>query len=50
LTLLLEENVVREQVIREFIEYIISVANGKQTRNEKNGFREISIYKTGILL
>ncbi len=47
---LLEDGAEREDVIREYIEYILSVANGEKTRNELNGFREISIYKTGILL
>ena len=31
-------------------EYIIEVASGKKTRNEENGYREISIFKDGIVL
>ena len=34
----------------EFFEYIISVASGKETQNEKNNYREIAIFKTGITL
>lgn len=34
----------------EFLDYIISVANGVQTNNEKNGYREISIFKDGVVL
>ena len=34
----------------EFFDYIIEVASGKETRNEINGYREISIFKDGITL
>ncbi len=34
----------------EFFEYIKSVAEGKETRNEINGYREISIFKDGVTL
>ncbi len=33
-----------------FLEYICAVASGKETRNEENGYREISIFKDGIVL
>ncbi len=34
----------------EMLDYIISVANGEKTNNEKNGYREISIFKDGVTL
>jgi altronate hydrolase len=34
----------------DFFNYVISVAEGKQTRNEENGYREISIFKDGVTL
>lgn len=34
----------------EFLHYIISVASGEQTKNEINGFKEISIFKDGVVL
>ena len=34
----------------EFLEYIIKVASGEETMNEKNDYREISIFKDGIVL
>ncbi len=34
----------------EFFDYILSVASGKETTNEKNNYREISIFKDGIVL
>lgn len=34
----------------EFFDYIISVASGNETSNEKNNYREISIFKDGITL
>ena len=32
------------------LDYIVSVAGGEQTKNEKNGYREISIFKDGVTL
>ena len=34
----------------ELLEYIISVAEGEETRNEINDYREISIFKDGVTL
>ncbi len=34
----------------ELLEYVIRVANGERTNNEKNGYREISIFKDGVTL
>ncbi|MDR2474741.1 MAG: altronate dehydratase family protein [Bacteroidales bacterium] len=33
-----------------FINYVIRVASGEPVNNEKNGFREIAIFKTGVTL
>jgi altronate hydrolase len=45
---LLEES--GDTVLRNFIDYVIQVASGEQTNNEKNAFREIAIFKTGVTL
>ncbi|MFC7395039.1 UxaA family hydrolase [Scopulibacillus cellulosilyticus] len=45
---LLEES--SDAVLRDFIDYIIKVASGELVNNEKNGFREIAIFKTGVTL
>jgi altronate hydrolase len=45
---LLEEE--SEPVLRDFINYIIRVASGELVNNEKNDFREIAIFKTGVTL
>jgi len=34
----------------ELLEYVIEVASGKNTKNEINNYREISIFKDGIVL
>ncbi len=34
----------------EFFEYVLSVAEGKETKNEINDYREISIFKDGVTL
>lgn len=34
----------------DFFDYILSVASGEETKNEKNDYREISIFKDGIVL
>ena len=35
---------------RRFIDYIIAVASGLQTNNERKEYREIAIFKTGVTL
>mgnify|MGYP001554397181 FL=1 len=39
-----------KSLLRKFIDKIISIANGDKTCNEKNGYREISIFKNGVTL
>lgn len=39
-----------EEVLDEFINYVVEVASGKFVKNEKNQFREIAIFKTGVTL
>ncbi|WP_148629634.1 UxaA family hydrolase [Bacillus sp. E214] len=45
---LLEEE--PDVVLQDFTEYIIKVASGELVNNEKNDFREIAIFKTGVTL
>ena len=39
-----------EPLTNELFDYIIEVAEGKLTKNEQNGYREISIFKDGVTL
>ena len=40
-----------DQLLEDFIDYLCDVASGrKQTKNEENKFREISIFKDGVVL
>ncbi|WP_189031593.1 UxaA family hydrolase [Paenibacillus albidus] len=39
-----------DEVLKDFISYIIEVASGGLVNNEKNNFREIAIFKTGVTL
>ena len=34
----------------KFIDYVLRVASGEPVNNEKNGYREIAIFKTGVTL
>ena len=34
----------------ELFDFIIEVINGRQTRNEAEGYREIAIFKDGVTL
>ena len=34
----------------DFLSYVISVADGKKTKNEENGYEEIAIFKDGVTL
>ncbi|EFU2240777.1 altronate dehydratase [Shigella sonnei] len=37
-------------LLEEFIDTIVEFANGKQTCNERNDFRELAIFKSGVTL
>lgn len=39
-----------DSLLPEFVQYIIGVANGNLTNNEKNGFRDFAIFKSGVTL
>ncbi len=39
-----------EDIKENFIDYVIAVASGEQVNNEKKGYREIAIFKTGVTL
>lgn len=39
-----------DELLNEFVDYVIGVANGEYVNNEKNGFKEIAIFKTGVTL
>lgn len=39
-----------DEVLEDFIQYVIKVASGEWVNQEKNGFREIAIFKTGVTL
>lgn len=39
-----------EQVLKEFIAYVLRVADGEQVNSEKAGIHEISIFKNGVTL
>ncbi|NLB20581.1 MAG: UxaA family hydrolase, partial [Clostridium sp.] len=39
-----------DEMAKEFISYVIQVASGELVNNEESGFREISIFKTGVTL
>ncbi|MED1124160.1 altronate dehydratase family protein [Bacillus atrophaeus] len=47
---MLEDNISEETVLKEFIDYIIEAASGKFVNNEKNDFRELAIFKSGVTL
>lgn len=46
----LAKGVSLEELTDSFFDYVISVANGAETKNEINGYREISIFKDGVTL
>ena len=40
----------KQEVLNDFIDKVIAVASGENTRNEENGFQEIAIFKDGVTL
>lgn len=39
-----------ENMTEEIFKLLIDIASGRQTKNERNGYREISIFKDGVML
>ena len=39
-----------DELVSDFLNYILRVAGGERTANERNGYKEISIFKSGITL
>ena len=37
-------------LLDKFVDKVLAVASGEPTRNEENGYREISIFKNGVTL
>ncbi|QKJ88754.1 Altronate hydrolase [Paramixta manurensis] len=37
-------------LLNEFVDYLVAVANGEATCNERNDFRELAIFKSGVTL
>lgn len=46
----LAEDEPMEKVAERFIDYVLAAASGEKVNNEKNGWREIAIFKTGVTL
>lgn len=39
-----------DDAARRLLDLVKEIASGKQTKSEENGFREISIFKDGVVL
>ncbi|ASB48720.1 UxaA family hydrolase [Alkalitalea saponilacus] len=39
-----------DQLLEEFISFVVEVASGKKLKHEETGFKEIAIFKTGVTL
>ena len=39
-----------EDVDKAFIDFVLGVASGDQVNNEKSGYSEIAIFKSGVTL
>ena len=44
------EGMSMDELTDSFLEYIMDVANGMETKNETNDYREIAIFKDGVTL
>ncbi len=47
---LVTDDISMHDLLGEFIDYIVKVANGEATNNEKNNFKELAIFKSGVTL
>jgi altronate hydrolase len=39
-----------DELLSQFVELIVEIANGKLAKNEINDFRELAIFKSGVTL
>jgi len=39
-----------EAMLEDFVDTIVAIASGQPTNNEKNDFRELAIFKSGVTL
>lgn len=39
-----------DQILDDFIDVVVAIASGQKTQNEMNDFREIAIFKDGVML
>ena len=46
----LAQDELMDTVVPRFIDYVLSVASGQPVNNEKNGYRELAIFKQGVTL
>lgn len=44
------EGVPMQRLLEQFVDLIVDIANGKRTCNERNDFRELAIFKSGVTL
>jgi altronate hydrolase len=44
------EDQTMDELLEDFIAFVIEVANGKRLKHEESGFKEIAIFKTGVTL
>lgn len=44
------EDKTMDQLLEEFIQYILEVSSGRKLKHEESGFREMAIFKTGVTL
>jgi altronate hydrolase len=44
------EGKTQNELLEEFIRFVIDVADGKKLKHEEFGFKEIAIFKTGVTL
>ena len=44
------EGMSMDAMLEDFVDSIVAIASGQPTNNEKNDFRELAIFKSGVTL
>lgn len=47
---LISQDVVMNEMLEDFVDLIVRIADGEKVNNEKNNFKELAIFKTGVTL
>ena len=50
LTIFVKEDMTKEELAKELLNYVLDVASGRKVKSEEAGFHDMAIFKQGVTL